>query len=156
MRGRGRAGQAVRLAPPSLKWFRPTALSSKEFKFVALRLAPARLPAAELLRLRPRMPAIPAVSLHRALPPAVVLRVHPIRGVSSLRPSRASPGPGFLGRNMVNAYDAKDYLMKRLAARQQIPFTPIQAFGLPFDEYLVQRPLPATDKDAKTHVKSHR
>jgi len=46
-----------------------------------------------------------------------------------------------------NACDARTFLRQRLDARRPLPFVPIQCFDLPFNEYLVSRPLPATDKD---------
>ena len=53
-----------------------------------------------------------------------------------------------------NACDARTFLRQRLDARRPLPFVPIQCFDLPFNEYLVSRPLPATDKDAN-HVSQY-
>lgn len=50
-----------------------------------------------------------------------------------------------------NLFNAHIELRRIFGVIPRIPWTPVQAFGLPFNEYLVPRPLPATDKDAN-HV----
>lgn len=47
-----------------------------------------------------------------------------------------------------NLFNAHIELRKIFGVLPRTPWTPIQAFGLGFNEYLVQRPIPATDKDA--------
>lgn len=38
-------------------------------------------------------------------------------------------------------FNARDVLREVFEERNRVPFTPIQAFGLPFDEYRIERPL---------------
>ena len=55
-----------------------------------------------------------------------------------------------------NLFNAREVLRRLFADRERIPFTPIQAFGLPLNEYQVASPLNPSKLTEDSNVNHHR